>query len=115
MACCNEELDEIKIEWQNKKSICVVLCSKGYPDKFEKNIIIKDLNKIKLDNNEYCYHAGTVEIKDEVYAVGGRVLSFVCLSEDFSKARKRIIYLIDSLNWNGGFFRKDIAYKVIDK
>ena len=115
LACCNEELDEIKIEWQNKKSICVVLCSKGYPDKFEKNIIIKDLNKIKLDNNEYCYHAGTVEIKDEVYAVGGRVLNFVCLSEDFSKARKRIIYLIDSLNWNGGFFRKDIAYKVIDK
>ena len=115
LACCNEKLDEIKIEWQNKKSICVVLCSKGYPDKFEKNIIIKDLNKIKLDNNEYCYHAGTVEIKDEVYAVGGRVLNFVCLSEDFSKARKRIIYLIDSLNWNGGFFRKDIAYKVIDK
>ena len=38
--CIDEKLDEIEIKWINKKSLCVVLCSNGYPDKYEKNIII---------------------------------------------------------------------------
>ena len=45
LACCNQNLKEIKIDWNNKKSLCVVLCSKGYPEKYEKNVEIKNLNK----------------------------------------------------------------------
>jgi len=115
IACNNQKLDDIEIKWHNKKSLCVVLCSKGYPDEFEKNILIQDLNKIKLNNNEYCYHAGTINDAKKIYAVGGRVLNFVCLSEDFAKARVQVLNLIKSLNWDGGFFRKDIGYKVIDE
>tara|TARA_B100000795_G_scaffold22049_1_gene14700 strand:- start:3835 stop:5100 length:1266 start_codon:yes stop_codon:yes gene_type:complete len=115
IACSNQKLDEIEIKWHNKKSLCVVLCSKGYPDEFKKNILIQDLNKIKLNNNEYCYHAGTINDAKKIYAVGGRVLNFVCLSEDFAKARVQVLNLIKSLNWGGGFFRKDIGYRVIDE
>ncbi len=115
LACCDEKLDEIEIKWHDKKSLCVVLCSKGYPDKFKKNVLIKNLNIIKLNKDEYCYHAGTTKIEKKVYATGGRVLNFVCLSKDLSKARVRIFNLIKSLNWSGGFFRKDIGYKVIGK
>jgi len=115
LACCEKKLYKTEIKWHNKKSLCVVLCSKGYPDQFKKNILIKNINKLKLNKNEYCYHAGTIKIKEEVYAVGGRVLNFVCLSEDFLKARIRIFDLINSLNWNGGFFRKDVGYKVINE
>ena len=32
IACCNEKLEITEIEWHSKKSLCVVLCSKGYPD-----------------------------------------------------------------------------------
>ena len=115
LSCCNEKLDETEIKWHNKKSLCIVLCSKGYPDKFKKNILIQNLNKIKLNQNEYCYHAGTNIIKEEVYAIGGRVLNFVCLSQNFLDARKKVINSINSLNWSGGFYRKDIGYKVIDE
>ena len=73
------------------------------------------INKIKIKSNEYCYHAGTIKKNGKVYAVGGRVLNFVCLSKDFFKARKSIFNTIKSINWTGGFFRKDIGYKVIDK
>ena len=73
------------------------------------------LNEIKLGANEYCYHAGTAVIDNKTYAIGGRVLSFVCLSESFSSARTQIIDSIKSLNWNDGFYRKDIGYKVIDE
>tara|TARA_B100000787_G_scaffold169832_1_gene162480 strand:+ start:1269 stop:2534 length:1266 start_codon:yes stop_codon:yes gene_type:complete len=115
VACCVEKLDEIEIEWHNNmKSLCVVLCSKGYPDTFKKNILIKNINKVKLNRNEYCYHAGTSKVEGDIYAVGGRVLNFVCVSEDFLQSREKIYNLINSLDWNGGFYRKDIGYKVIN-
>ena len=115
LSCCDETLNEIKIKWHDKKSLCVVLCSNGYPDQFKKNVVIKNLDKIKLNKNEYCYHASTSTIKGEVYASGGRVLNFVCVSDDFLIARVKILNTINLLNWKSGFFRKDIAYKVIDE
>ncbi|MDC1280065.1 phosphoribosylamine--glycine ligase [Pelagibacteraceae bacterium] len=115
LSCCNKKLNTIKIEWHNKKSLCVVLCSKGYPDKFEKNVLIKDINKIKSNENEYCYHASTITEKNKIYAIGGRVLNFVCLSNNFLEARIKIMDSINSINWDGGFYRKDIGYKVIDE
>ena len=94
--------------------MCIVLCSKGYPDDFKKNTLIKNIHEISLEKNEYCYHAGTKKVDEKIYAVGGRVLNFVCVSEDFSKSRDQIFGLINSLNWDNGFFRKDIGYKVIN-
>jgi phosphoribosylamine--glycine ligase len=91
------------------------LCSKGYPDEFEKNVLIKNLNALKFSENEYCYHAGTTLKNNKVYAAGGRVLNFVCLSENFLEARNKIINSINSLNWDNGFYRKDIGYKVINE
>ena len=115
LSCCNQKLEEIEIKWHDKKSLCIVLCSKGYPDEFKKNILIKDLDKIKLKKDEYYFHAGTSVIKDQIYATGGRVLNFVCLSEDFLEARKKVVNLISSLGWDNGFYRKDIGYQVIEK
>ena len=113
-ACCNNNLSQIKIEWLNKKSLCVVICSKGYPEKIKKNVEINNLNKIKLNKNNYIFHAGTKFQNQKIYAVGGRVLNFVSLSNSFAEARKNIQDNISSLNWTGGFYRKDIGYKVID-
>ena len=113
LACCNKKLNEIEIEWLNKKSLCMVVCSKGYPDSYKKNIEIKNLEKIKLNHNEYLFHAGTVKNNNKIYAIGGRVLNFVSLSEDFSVSRNNIIKNLDKLNWLDGFYRKDIGYKVI--
>ena len=114
IACCNEKLEEINIKWIDKKSICVVLCSKGYPETFEKNVIIKNFNSIKLDEKDYLFHAGTKKVDNEIFATGGRVLNFVSISDNFFEARKKIHKNLDSLNWENGYFRKDIGYKVID-
>ena len=115
LSCCNERLDSIDIKWHNKKSLCIVLCSKGYSNEFKKNIPINNLNKVSFTQNEYCYHAGTTKIKKQAYASGGRVLNFVCLSEDFLEARTKVIKSINSLGWDNGFYRKDIGYKVIEE
>jgi phosphoribosylamine---glycine ligase len=115
IACCNEELSKIEIKWHPKKSLCIVVCSKGYPDEFKKNILIDNLDKIDLLDDEYCYHAGTKINEEKIYSNGGRVLNFVSLSDNFKESRNKIFRLIESLNWKDGFFRKDIGFKVIDK
>ena len=114
-ACCKENLSNLEIEWHEKKSLCIVLCSKGYPEEYKKNIVIDDLQNISLKENEYIYHAGTKINEKKIYSNGGRVLNFVCLSNNFKESRIKIINLIKSLNWSNGFFRKDIGYKVINE
>ena len=113
LACCDYKLSKLNIEWLNKKSLCIVLCSKGYPDTFKKNVEISGLEKINLNKNNFLYHAGTLKKNNKVYATGGRVLNFVSLSDEFIEAKRNIINNLDDLNWNAGFYRKDIGYKVI--
>ena len=115
IACCTENLANVEINWHKKKSLCIVLCAKGYPDKYENNELIDNLDKITLEPNEFCFHAGTKKNDNKIYSNGGRVLNFVCLKDNFKKSRDKIVDIIKSLNWNGGFFRKDIGYKVIDE
>jgi phosphoribosylamine--glycine ligase len=114
-ACVNQKLDLVNIEWSNEKSLCIVLCSKGYPDDYKKNLEINNLNKIDLDNNDFIFHAGTKEKNSKIYSNGGRVLNFVVKSKEFRISRERAINLINKINWENGFYRKDIGFKVIDK
>ena len=114
-ACCQERLKNLKIEWYDKKSLCIVLCSKGYPDKYDNTVLIENTAKLNLSKNDFMYHAGTKKVEDKIYSNGGRVVNFVSLSSNFKESRDRIFNHINELNWSGGFFRKDIGYKVIDE
>jgi|TARA_B100001063_G_scaffold163074_1_gene152172 phosphoribosylamine--glycine ligase len=114
-ACINQKLDLIDIEWTDEKSLCIVLCSKGYPDDYKKNLEINNINEIDLENNDFIFHAGTSEKNSKIYSNGGRVLNFVVKSNEFKISRDRAINLINKVNWKDGFYRKDIGFKVIDE
>ena len=114
-ACVNQNLSSVDIQLSNKKSICIVLCSKGYPDKFENNIEINAIGQIKLQKDNYIFHAGTKIDNSIIYSNGGRVLNFVIKSTNLKESRDQAINLIKALNWENGFFRKDIGYKVIEQ
>ncbi len=112
-ACCNSSLAKQKIKWKNKKSVCIVLCSKGYPEKYKRNVEILNLKELKIKKDNFIFHAGTRKLENKVLAIGGRVINFVNISDNYSSSRKEIIYQIKKLNWLPGFFRSDIGYKVI--
>mgnify|MGYP001177573098 CR=1 FL=1 len=114
-ACCDENLENLNIEWREEKSLCIVLCSKGYPEKFTNNVKIDNLNNLKLNDNDFIFHAGTKKQENEIFSNGGRVLNFVSISNSFKNSRDKVIKLINQLNWKNGFFRKDIGFKIIDK
>ena len=114
LACIESKLDQIQIDWHDINSLCIVLCSKGYPDQYKKDMIIKNLTKINLDQNQKIYHAGTKIKNEDIVSNGGRVLNFVNLSRTFKKARESNIKLIEEINWPNGFYRKDIGFNVIE-
>jgi len=111
----NNKLKQTSINWHKKKSMTVVLCSKGYPGKYKKNKTIKNLDRIKLSKNDFIYHAGTKLENDQLKSNGGRVLNITSVGTDFLNIRKKIIKIIKNINWKGGFFRRDIGWKIINK
>ena len=111
----NNKLDKIKINWKNQKCMTIVICSKGYPGKYKKNKNIKNINKVKLSNNDFIYHAGTKLEKEKIFSNGGRVLNITSSGENFLSIRKKILKLAKKINWKFGFYRKDIGWKVINK
>ena len=115
IACCEGNLKEKNIDWFENKSLCIVLCSKGYPESYEKNIDIPNLKNLIPEKNNFIFHAGTKILEDTIQAVGGRVLNFVSISDSYLNCRNEAINLIEKLNWNNGFYRSDIGFKVIDK
>ena len=114
-ACCNSKLNTQKIKWKNKKSMCIALCSKGYPENYNKNVEIKNLKEFKSTKDNFIFHAGTKSSENKILAVGGRVINFVNISDSYSSSRKEIINQIRKLNWEDGFYRSDIGHKVIDE
>ena len=112
-ACCIKKLSSIEIEWLNKKSLCIVLCSNGYPDKYNKDIKIENLDKINLDKSSLIFHAGTKLVNKDIFATGGRVLNIVNVSNKFSESKKQALNILKNINWTKGFYRKDIGYKVV--
>jgi len=114
LSCCNQNLSSQKIEWLNKKSLCIVLCSNGYPGEYKKKVIIKNTDNLNLQEGQYLIHAGTKYIDKDLYSYGGRVLNIVVTSNTFENSRKKALEILDKINWENGFYRKDIGYKVIN-
>ena len=111
----SNKLGKMKIVWKKHKSMTVVLCTKGYPGNYKKNIKINNINKIKISKSDYIYHAGTKYKKNQLLSNGGRVLNITSTGNNFFKIRKKIIKIIKKLNWKSGFYRKDIGWKIINK
>ncbi len=116
-ASINNNISNLEIKWKKEKSMCIALCSKGYPGEFNKDLEIKNISAVEMDlnNNEFIFHAGTYKKKEKIYSNGGRVLNIVALSEKLSTARNNNIKIINKINWKNGFYRKDIGWKAIKK
>ncbi len=107
------KLNQTTIRWKNTKCMTVVLCSKGYPNKYIKNKTIYNLENIKLNKNSFVYHAGTKFLGDNLVSNGGRVLNITSSGSSFKKIRNNIFKIIKKINWRYGYFRKDIGWRVI--
>ena len=109
------KINNLKIKWNKKSSITIVLCAKGYPSNYIKDSEIKNLPKIKMGKNTQIFHAGTYEKNNKIYSCGGRVLNITSQSKSLVEARNKSLTNIKKINWLDGFFRKDIGWRIINK
>ena len=71
----SNNLKNVNIKWSKKKSMTIVLCTKGYPGNYRKNLKIGNIDKLKLSKKDFIYHAGTKYLNNNLVAFGGRVLN----------------------------------------
>lgn len=106
-AILSQTLDKIELEWQKGSAACVVLASKGYPQKAQTGDTIFGLNEAK---NVEIFHAGTAKnAAEEFITNGGRVLGVTAVGNDLPEALNLAYEAVGKINWDGMQFRKDIG------
>ena len=107
------KLHNLKIDWDKKSAITIVLCAKGYPNNYIKNSEIKNLQNVMQDKNNQIFHAGTYKKNKKIYSIGGRVLNVTAIAKNLDEARNKSLLNINKINWEDGFCRNDIGWRVI--
>jgi phosphoribosylamine--glycine ligase len=116
LACIEGKLHTIKgIRWKGGVSICVVITSKGYPDKPEKGFIINGLEKLRDRKDVMVFHAGTKKVDNHYYTSGGRVLGVTAVGSTYEDAMRRVYEAVSSIEFEGMHYRKDIGAKALIK
>ena len=111
-ACVNGTLMDINIRWENGAAVCVVLASRGYPEKAESG---KRILFSPLPEDMVCFHAGTKMDNGEVVTAGGRVIGMTARAETLELAADRVYANMEKVRFEGMQFRKDIAGKVLNE
>ena len=100
----NKKLNEVTLEWTDKKAVCVVLASGGYPEIYNKGHEIKGLKSVDM-----VFHAGTTVLDGKVVTNGGRVLGVTSLGKSIELARDRSYEKVKKIEFKDMYYRKDIA------
>ncbi len=114
LAAAESRLDGVNLEWDSRKALCVVVSSDGYPASFEKGQVIGGLGAVEAAGTT-VFHAGTSEKEGNIVNSGGRVLGITTLGNTVQEAQKTVYKALENLEWDGGFYRKDIGYRAIKR
>jgi len=115
LSVLEKKINTFPINWSKKKSITIVLCSKGYPLKYSSNKLMPDLNKINENENCILFHAGTYSKDGKIFSNGGRVLNATSKGDTLVSARNNSVKVIKDIDWKDGFYRNDIGWRAINK
>jgi phosphoribosylamine--glycine ligase len=107
------ETDMEKVEWDPRPSACVVMCSGGYPGKYETGKLIQGLDEVAKLPDVKVFHAGTRLDGNRVVTDGGRVLGVTAVGDTLAEAKKRAYEAVARIKFAGRHFRTDIADKAL--
>ncbi len=112
-AVISGNLKDIKLEWDEKPAVCVVIASGGYPGKYIKDYEIKGLDKAAELENLFVFHAGTNIKNEKFYTSGGRVLGVTAMANNIEKAIDKAYMGVRCIYFKDAHFRKDIGARAI--
>jgi len=113
-ACIDGRLSEIDLQFEDNAAVCVVLASAGYPEKYEKGLPIRGLEKFVEKDGYYAFHAGTKQSGQDILSNGGRVLGITAKGRDLKSARDNAYTAVEWIDFDNKYYRTDIG-KAIDE
>ncbi|MBK8781867.1 MAG: phosphoribosylamine--glycine ligase [Anaerolineales bacterium] len=111
-ACVDGNLKNLDIQWKSGASVCVVLASKGYPEKVETGKVVTFED---LPENLACFHAGTKMDDGKVFTSGGRVFGVTAWADSIADAVHQVYDNIHKVSFDGVQYRRDIARRALRK
>ncbi len=106
----SESLDKLDIRWKTGSAACVVLASRGYPQKAQTGDIIEGLDAAISHLKTEIFHAATSKDPNGNFITsGGRVLGVTATGENLEEALKNVYEAVDDIKWDGMQFRRDIG------
>ncbi len=109
VACCEEKLADINIEWSDEACACVVMASGGYPGSYKKGIEIKGLDENGQVEGAVVYHAGTALKDGKLVTNGGRVLGVTALGKTLDEALDKAYAAVKKIDFENAHYRTDIG------
>lgn len=110
MAVSKGTLAETEVKFSQKSACCVILASRGYPQKYDKGFPIT-LPATEAD--ERIYIAGATEKNGKLLTSGGRVLGAAAVAEDLPAAIGKAYALADRIHFDNAFCRRDIGQRAL--
>lgn len=114
-ACCSGSLKQVKTVWRSEAAVCVVMASRGYPDRYEKGKVIDGMREASSIPGVTIFHAGTAKKQGALVTNGGRVLGVTGLGPDISSAIATTYRAVEQISWDGVYFRRDIGAKALKR
>lgn len=111
-AAIEGRLDAVEIKWYNRKAVCVVLASGGYPGDYDTGVPINGLAGAE-SAGAIVFHAGTRVIDGRIATAGGRVLGVTATGDTFKDAVDRAYSAVREIRFDKMHYRTDIGARVI--
>jgi phosphoribosylamine---glycine ligase len=112
LAVGEQRLDQIDIEQDERIACTIMAVSGGYPGSYEKGLLITGLDRA-LTTDSLIFHAGTRAENGEVFTDGGRVLCVTSFAETVYEAVDKSREVLDSIYYEGIYYRRDIGYEFL--
>jgi len=106
---------EQHLRWSDQAALCVVVAARGYPGPYAQGERIEGLQAAEAAGAK-VFHAGTrADGEGNVLSAGGRVLGVTGTGAGVAAAAAAAYAGVDALRWPGGFVRRDIGYRAIER
>jgi phosphoribosylamine--glycine ligase len=112
LAALAGRLDAIRIDWDARTALGVVMAAGGYPDDYASGHPISGLEAVPAEEAK-VFHAGTRLEGGRILTNGGRVLCVTALGERVADAQRLAYQAVDRIHWQDCFCRRDIGHRAI--
>ena len=113
-AAVDGQLAHMSARWRDEAALTVVMAANGYPGTPEKGTPISGIDEARAAGAE-IFHAGTVLADGQLVANGGRVLNVAAIGHSVREAQTRAYTAVDRIEWPGGFCRRDIGWRAVER